>query len=155
MVKLTDDELRMELDFNRNPLDQIKETSSEWVLGTWSLSKSDRTWRVGYAHPLVAKATFRTFPFDVDGKRGVALFFESGDEPPWIFAGWVPPNRAKEAESWAAFLNGEIANRLAVRPAGPSTTYDPHDGSTAQDIEDEIAEKKFQQSLGVKPFKRP
>jgi hypothetical protein len=154
-VTLTDDELRMELDFNRNPLEQIKETETEWLLGTWTLSKSHRTWRVGYAHPLVAGASFRTFPFDLDGRRGVAVFFESADEPPWIFAGWVPPERAREAEKWVEFLNSEIANRLADRPAGENRTYDPHDGSTAQDIEDEIAERKFQNSLGIKPYKRP
>ncbi|MDB4961751.1 MAG: hypothetical protein JWP01_1750 [Myxococcales bacterium] len=152
-ISLTEDELRMELEFNRKPLSQIQETANEWLLGTWTLAKSHRTWRVGYAHPLVAGAAFRTFPFDIDGKRGVAVFFESAGEPPWIFAGWVEPERATEAAAWADFLNSEIANRLADLPAGKNPTYDPHDGKLSQDIEDEIAERKFANSLGRKPYR--
>jgi hypothetical protein len=154
MCTLTDDELRMELDFNRKPLTQIQETANEWLLGTWTLAKSHRTWRVGYAHPLVTGAAFRTIPFDIDGKRGVAVFFESAGEPPWIFTGWVEPGRASEAARWVEFLNGEIAKRLADQPAGENTTYDPHDGSTAADIEDERearrSENRFPPSKLVK-----
>jgi hypothetical protein len=153
-IALTDEELRRELDFNRKPLEQIKETSSEWVLGTWSLAKGHRTWRVGYAHPLVAGATLRTFPFQVDDLRGVGMLFESADQPPWIFVGWVPHARASEAERWRTFLNEEIQNRLTNRPAAENWTFDPHDGKAAQDYEDELAREKFQHSLGVKPFKR-
>jgi len=154
MITLTDEELRMELDFNRNPLEQIKESPAEWQLGTWSLAKGHRTWRVGYGHELVPGAVVRTLPFDLDGKRGVGLLFESHIvEPRWIFIGWVPSNRASDAEDWVKFLNSEIANRLADKPAGKNWTYDPHDGSKAADIEDEIAERKFQMSLGVKPYK--
>jgi hypothetical protein len=150
MITLTDEELRRELDFNRKPLEQIKETSSEWVLGTWSLAKGHRTWRVGYAHPLVAGAKLRTIPFDIDGATGVGLLFESADQPPWIFIGWVPHARAKEIENWRTFLTEEIAKRLADQPAGENWTHDPHDGSTAQDIEDEEAARKLQWSLGLK-----
>lgn len=143
-VTLTDEEIRTELYFHTNPLVQIKEAKDEWWLGTWSLSKFDRTWRVGYGHALVAGAAFRTFTFDIDGKRGIGVLFESANEPPWYMAGWVQPERAKEAEAWVAFLNSEIANRLADRPAGENTTYDPHDGSTAADIEDERAQRRIE-----------
>ena len=93
---------------------------------------------------LLDGATFRTYPFDIDGQRGVGVLFESAGEPPWYMTGWVPPERAKEAEAWVAFLNSEIANRLADRPAGENTTYDPHDGSTAADIEDERAQRRLE-----------
>jgi hypothetical protein len=121
---------------------ELGDTTHEGLLGTWTLSKSHRTWRVGYAHPLVAGAAFRTFPFDVDGKRGVAVFFESASEPPWYLAGWVEPERAGEAARWVAFLNDEIANRLADVPASENAGVDPHDGSTAADIEDERAARQ-------------
>ena len=147
-VKLTDEELRTELDWHRKPLTQIKENANEWVLGTWSLSKSHRTWRVGYAHPLVAGAKFRTYPFDIDGKRGVGVLFESAGDPPSYMTGWVESQRADEAARWVEFLNSEIANRLADRPAGKNTTYDPHDGSKAADIEDERAMRQIQNMGG-------
>jgi len=155
MIKLTDDELRMELDFNRKPLEQINETTTEWVLGQWSLAKTHRTWRVGYAHQLVPGATLRTFPFDIDGKSGIGMLFESAiNQPPWIFVGWVPQAREKDIENWRTFLSDEMAKRLADQPAGQNWTYEPHDGKAAQDYEDELARERFQKSLGVKPYKR-
>jgi len=152
-IVLSDDELLMELDFNRKPLDEIKETAHEWVLGTWSLSKAHRLWRVGVGHDLLAGAVLRAFAFEVYVWKGVGVLFESSDQPPWIFLGWVRPERAKDAESWVAFLNSEIEGRLAGQPAGVNWTHDPRDGSAAQDIEDEIAREKFEKSLGVKPYK--
>ncbi len=69
-VTLTDEELRTELYAHIRPLTGVTENANEWVLGTWTLSKSHTTWRTGYAHPLVVGAKFTTFTFDVDGKRG-------------------------------------------------------------------------------------
>ena len=63
------------------------------------------------------------------------------------------PARGRRA-AVAAFLNHAIANRIAYRPPDEQEALDPHDGSTAQDIDDEIAERKFKRSLGIKPFKR-
>jgi hypothetical protein len=153
-VQLTDDELRMELDFHRKPLEQIKDSHGEWHLGGWSLAKGHRTWRHGHGRQLVPGAVVRTLPFDLDAKQGVGLLFESNIvEPKWYFIGWVPTPRAQEAARWVEFLNSEIANRLADRPAGENWTYDPHDGKAAQDYEDELARDRFQKSLGVKPYK--
>ena len=150
---LTEEELATELYFHTNPLSQIQELEHEWLLGTWTLSKSHRTWRVGYAHPLVTGARLRTFLFDTDGQARIGVLFESAGEPPWQMLGWVPAARGDEANQWVCFLNDEIEKRLANDPAGANTTYDPHDGSKAADIEDEIAERKFKASVGVKPFR--
>lgn len=149
---LTDEQLRAELYFHMKPLEGITENAHEWLVGTWTLSKSHTTWRAGYAHPLLPGATLSTFDFDVDGMRGVGLLFESAGEPPWTMIGWVPPSQADDAAEWAAFLNGEIAKRLANEPAGTNTTFDPHDGAAAQEFE---YQREMQRGAGIKPYKMP
>jgi hypothetical protein len=62
--------------------------------------------------------------FDVDGTRGFAAIFRAVDPPPSptysaeYFVGWVPPEREGELDIWIAFLNKEIANRLATASLG-------------------------------------
>ena len=152
-ITLTDEELRTELYFHIKPLTGITENANEWVLGTWTLSKSHTTWRTGYAHPLVQGAKFTTFAFDVDGKQGIGLLFESAGQPPWTMVGWVPTDQVDDAKAWAAFLNGEIAKRHAGEPAGPNTTFDPHDGSAAQEHEYQRELLRHERGAGMKPYK--
>ena len=55
--------------------------------------------------------------FDLDGRNGWAVIFHAGGDPADYFAGWVPAERAAEADQWITFLNQEIAARLDAAPA--------------------------------------
>lgn len=151
-VPLTEEELLGELYFHPKPLSNVQDLEHEWLLGTWTLSKSHRTWRVGYGHPLMEGARLVTQPFDVDGKNGIAVVFESNGEPPWQMIGWVPTERVSQANDWVTFLNSEIDRRLKSEPAGANWTH-REDGKDAMDYEDQLAEQKFKDSLLIKPFK--
>ena len=88
-MQLTDDELRSDLYLHPTPLDQVTETTHEWVIGTLTLHKSQRLWRVGYGYTLEGGEAFRTFVFDIDGRRGIGILFESRRPSPLSFVGWV------------------------------------------------------------------
>ena len=144
-ASLTEDDLRGELYFHTKPLSAIKDIGEEWLLGTWTLSKSHRTWRSGYGHPLVEGARISTQTYELDGTKGVAIIFESNDQPPWHMLGWVPMERAAQAEDWAKFLNSEIANRIASLPAGKNWTEETYEGKAAMDYEDKLADEKAEE----------
>lgn len=101
----------------------------------------------------VAGARLTALPFDVDGRTGCAIVFESAGEPPWIVVGWVPASQGDDAAAWVAFLNGEIAKRHAGEPAGPNTTFDPHDGSAAQEHEYQREMARSERGAGPRPYK--
>lgn len=150
---IDDDDVRLALQLASKPLKEIKDTDHELFVGTWSLSKKSPKFRRGYGYSLDPKAHFTKLPFDVDGTRGIALIFWSQSDPAWYFTGWLEPHLEYEADAWIEYLNAEIARRHAGEPAQPVPNV--RDGKAALDDEDIDAERRFQNSLLVKPFRPP
>jgi hypothetical protein len=109
---LTDQELRIELGMHSTPLGGIKDADHEWFLGLLSISKRHPSFRSGFSHPLHVESVFRKQWFDIDGRCGWAVIFDTRPIEPTYFAGWVPAEREVEVDKWIAFLNGEIRKRL-------------------------------------------
>lgn len=157
-IEPTRAELEVEMARHDRPLTHaLKESIHEWACGEWSLSKFSTTWRIGWAHKLRAQAKWATFRFAWFGTTLIGLVFDSGgDEPAWYMPGWVREDNAAVAEGWVAFLNREIASRLA----GEVSPYDGRIGLedafqnaiTSAEIEAEhrAGERGYQASSRVK-----
>ena len=154
MLPFTNEELDTEMRIHMRPLEDLKETNHEWVLGSLSLSKFTTTWRAGWGHPLLVTSKWHAVPFTWLSTPMVALLFETGSTPPWYMAGWVHPMNAVAAEKWASFLNVEIADRLA----GRASKYNGRIG-LREDFLDEIyayeAEVEDRRAAHIKPFVWP
>ncbi len=113
-IKLTPNDLKIEMDRYRQPLGTLRETPHEWGLGVWTLSKFTTTWRIGWGHELRETAMWVTYPFTWFGAKFVGVVFDSGgDDPEWYMAGWERDYNTVPAERVVAFLNAEIADRRA------------------------------------------
>ena len=119
MTPYPDADIRAALYLRPASLAELSETEHEWWLGSLSLDKRHPTFRLDYSQPLHPESRFYKQLFDLDGRRGIAAIFRAVEPPPSpkyradIFVGWVPPEREAELNEWLAFLNGEIAKRLA------------------------------------------
>ena len=155
-LPFTKEELDTEMRIHMRPLEELKETNHEWVLGSLSLSKFTTTWRAGWGHPLLATSKWHAVPFTWLSTPMIALVFETGSTPPWYMAGWVHPMNAESAEQWASFLNAEIADRLA----GTVSKYNGQIGRD-KDFQDEMyakddeLERRRWENSAVKPFVWP
>ncbi len=114
--------LRFGLKVRPKPLVGIKDTVGEWQLGTLGIAKTDPSFRSGWSFSLTPTAHFAKQWSDIDDRRGWAVTFRSGGVNGDFVAGWVPPEREAEADQWIAFLNAEIAARLAEKAARPTAT---------------------------------
>jgi hypothetical protein len=113
MTSLTDKDMRIAVRLY-SALDKLDQDDHWWRLGVVHVSKKHPHYAAGYSHPLDPTSSFRAQPFDLDGRRGVALVFATAGDPGEYFAGWVPPEREAEAKAWVATLNAEIQQRLAA-----------------------------------------
>lgn len=115
MIQLSAEDIDLEMRrYATESSDGILETEFEWGLGTWTLSKFDKRWRIGWSRPLSEKAQWIAYPFAWHGDSYVGLIFESGgDQPAWYMAGWYHDYNRDVAERLVSFLNDEIADRLA------------------------------------------
>lgn len=127
---VTDDVIRTLISSagRRDPLEGLHENGSEWGLGTFGILKHGAGYSDGWGHSLRPESRFykRWFEFPDLDKRGWAIIFRIFDpvgEPAHqyeSFPGWVPADRAAEADEWIAFLNARIAERLSASAAQPT-----------------------------------
>jgi len=101
------------------PLARIKETRSEWRLGSVTVDKRECQGGTGWRLGLTAESCFFKFPATVEGKAVIGVVMRMWTPPDGAtieyLAGWVPADREAEADNWIGFLNAEIAKRLAGR----------------------------------------
>ncbi len=125
-----DDKVRLKAETSR-PLAGIEQTEDEWLLGHMHVGKHSAdggtSWRVAFSR--TSRFYKRVTPL-ADGAQVVAVVLRICDEndPPGQkqiehLAGWVPSECESEADQWIAFLNEEIAQRLA---GVPTTRQPPH-----------------------------
>lgn len=96
---------------------RLKDLDLEWLIGPIAIWKSSRlanrprnvpTYRRGLTFDLREDTTFVTEPFRLkDGSPAIAILLRSEDEE--FMGGWVPHERAHDAEEVVRFLNGELA----------------------------------------------
>ena len=56
----------------------FRESTYEWSLGSWSLSKAHKNWRIGWSHTLGDRARWTVYPFHWRGENLVGMVFDSG-----------------------------------------------------------------------------
>jgi hypothetical protein len=120
------EELRASLAVHPRPIAGMIDTEFEWGLGTVTISKLHPQFRVGFGHKLQSDSGFYKVGFDFGPElRGSAAVFRAfdpmaGHAPPAEYVvGWVPPARERDLDEWIAFLNTEIAKRLASNAVVP------------------------------------
>ena len=105
---------------DRVPLARLEQNDDAWMLGTLGIDKHQPVYSDGWGHGLHPESRFykRWFEFPDIGARGWAIILRIWDpvgEPTGryeTFPGWVPPERAAEADAWIAFLNDQIKARF-------------------------------------------
>ena len=122
MSTITNDRLKVLLDLYEPLATLDSDDENFWRLGLVQVSKKHAKYRVGYSYDLQPGSQFSTRPFDVEGKRGIAIILSVGGEE--SFAGWVQPEREEEANGWAATLNAEIKKRLDADDSYEKGVYD-------------------------------
>lgn len=119
--EITEDRIRL-VALPSYPIVELKETSTSWVLGAISLSKTYPGFSYGFGGTLNHDSRFRKQPFTfATGTPAIALIFRRCDVgaktglPEEWFCGWVPVDREREAERWVRFLNQELRWRLVEK----------------------------------------
>jgi len=132
-IQLSPQEIDLEMRRYKEELKAgVRESIHEWGIGSWTLSKFGKTWRIGWAHTLHEGAKWIAYRFTWQGDGYVGLVFDSAaDKPEWYMAGWYRDYNAAVAQGVVDFLNAEIADRLA----GKVSKYDGRVG-LAKDLED-------------------
>jgi len=116
--RITDDSIRHRVRYHE-PLVAIKETESEWLLGSMHVGKHEAKGGTSWRGDFDESTAFRKQPFDYpDLGRGWAIIFRQTAhsrlerEAIEYVAGWVPSDRGQQADEWIAFLNKEIRHRV-------------------------------------------
>lgn len=103
---------------DRRRIDGIRETEHEWILGSIAINKTCPYFRWGWGFALSKTSCFRKQPFQFRGKDCLAVIFRQFDEKEHdkpaeeYIAGWAWPEQEGDLDTWIAFMNAEIADRL-------------------------------------------
>jgi hypothetical protein len=137
---VTDESLRPSVagDPLRHPLEGLEDRSDAWFLEYVGIYKTRPEYKHGFGGYLFPASRFykRQFDFPDLGKKGWLIVFRIWDRDtnphhPGLYevrCGWVPPERAQEADHWIAFLNQEIRARLRESGQTPKAP-DPTQGA--------------------------
>ena len=110
-----------------DPIQELRESDTQWHLDTFSILKRDAAWNNGWSFGLTPDARLykRWFDAPEHQKKGWAIIFRiadpehspNGDHE--TFPGWVPPEREADADRWIEFLNNIIRRHLDRKGVTP------------------------------------